>query len=87
MEDIIIQDTQSSGQAQKKKFQFSLEVLDEWIVANQKMKLKEKVIFFRLLATMVNAGLPVLKSIGILEKQEQNPVLKNIYSHIIEGVK
>ncbi|MFZ4461966.1 MAG: type II secretion system F family protein [Patescibacteria group bacterium] len=87
MEDIIIQDTQSGGQAQKKKFQFSLESLDEWIVANQKMKLKEKVIFFRLLATMVNAGLPVLKSIAILEKQEQSPVLKNIYSHIIEGVK
>lgn len=87
MEDIIIQDTQSGGQAQKKKFQFSLEALDEWIVANQKMKLKEKVIFFRLLATMVNAGLPVLKSIAILEKQEQSPVLKSIYSRIIEGVK
>ncbi len=84
MEDIIIQDTQSSAEVTKKSFRFSLESFDAWLVAHQRMKLKEKVIFFRLLATMVNAGLPVLKSIAILEKQEQNPVVKNVYSRIIE---
>lgn len=44
----------------------------------QKVKIKDKVIFFRLLATMINAGISLVKAIAILEKQEKNPVLKDI---------
>lgn len=43
--------------------------------------------FFRLLATMVNAGLPVIKSVDILTKQEKNPVMKLLYETIRLEVK
>lgn len=66
---------------------FSMDKIDEWLISRQKIKLEKKVIFFRLLATMVNAGLSVIKAISILEKQEKNPVLKRAYEAIIIGIK
>ena len=60
---------------------------EKWMISNQKMNLKQKLIFFRLLATMVNSGLPVLKAIGILEKQEKNLVIKNYYTKTIAGIR
>ncbi len=87
MDDLIIKESQSKAIEAKKKTSFSLSSVDEWLISRQGMTLKQKVIFFRLLATMVNAGLAVLKSLTILEKQEANPVVKNVYSKIIEGIK
>lgn len=52
--------------------------INKLLVAMQKVKIKDKVIFFRLLATMINAGISLVKAIAILEKQEKNPVLKDI---------
>lgn len=52
--------------------------LNDLITALQKVRIKDKVIFFRLLATMINAGISLIKAIAILEKQEKNPVLKQI---------
>ncbi|MCK9272868.1 type II secretion system F family protein [Candidatus Gracilibacteria bacterium] len=66
---------------------FGLDKINEWLIEQQKINLKSKVIFFRLLATMVNAGISVLKSITILEKQEKNLVLKKLYTNIIDGIK
>jgi type II secretory pathway component PulF len=51
------------------------------------MKTKEKVVVFRLLATMVDAGLSLMKAISILEKQEKNPVVKNILSKFSDELK
>ena len=87
MEDIIIQDSQSTNQNQKKKRDFSLDSIDAWMISRQKVKTKQKVIFFRLLATMANAGLPVMKSLSILQKQENNPVMQGIYTKIVENIK
>src|SRR5215831_18584146 len=43
-------------------------------------KVKSKVLttFTRQLATLVDAGLPLLRGLRVLEKQEKNPTLKNI---------
>lgn len=57
--------------------------IDAWLVSRQKIKLEHKVIFFRLLATMVGAGLSIIKSITILAKQEKNPILQKAYENII----
>jgi type IV pilus assembly protein PilC len=87
MEDIIIQDSQSTDQIQKKKRDFSLDTINEWMLSRQKVKTKQKVIFFRLLATMANAGLSVMKSLSILQKQETNPVMQGVYTTIVENIK
>jgi type IV pilus assembly protein PilC len=87
MEDIIIQDSQSTDQIQKKKREFSLDAIDAWMISRQKVKTKQKVIFFRLLATMANAGLPVMKSLSILQKQETHPVMLGAYTKIVESIK
>ncbi len=64
-----------------------LERFEAWMLSRQRMKNKQKVIFFRLLATMANAGLPILKSLAILEKQEKDPVAKTSFARMISGIK
>ena len=53
-------------------------------------KVKSKVLctFTRQLATLVDAGLPLLRGLRVLEKQERNPTLKEIIGELaisIEG--
>src|SRR5713226_5107100 len=49
------------------------------IVLFQRKKVKPKVlmIFTRQLATLIDSGLPLLRSLNVLAKQERNTVLKN----------
>lgn len=55
-----------------------MDKLNELFISFQSVKVKEKVIFYRLLSTMTNAWVWLVKSISILEKQEKNPLFKNI---------
>lgn len=64
-----------------------LERLDDYVVSMQTVKTKEKVIFYRLLSTMTNAWMTVVKSILVLEKQEKNPVFKTILWKFAEELK
>ena len=64
-----------------------LEKINKFLIANQKLKLKDKLIFYRLLSTMSNAGVSLVKSVSILEKQEKNPVLKHILSDFVYKIK
>jgi type IV pilus assembly protein PilC len=53
-----------------------------------RVKTKVLTAFTRQLATLVDAGLPLLRGLRVLEKQEQNPTLKNIVGELalsIEG--
>ena len=53
-----------------------------------KVKAKVLTVFTRQLATLVEAGLPLLRGLRVLEKQERNPTLKRIIGEIgtsIEG--
>lgn len=47
---------------------------------------KERVIFTRQLATLINAGLPLVQSLGTVEEQTSNKSLKNIVGQIIGDV-
>lgn len=51
-------------------------------------KVKSKVLttFTRQLATLVDAGLPLLRGMRVLEKQERNPTLKSIIGELSEAV-
>jgi len=55
-----------------------LKKINDWVVEMSGVSLKERVTFFRLLATMINAGLSLTKSLSILEEQSANPKLKKI---------
>lgn len=61
--------------------------LNDFVVSLQHVKTKEKVIFYNLLSTMTNAWITLIKSLLILEKQEKNPIFKNILWRFGEELK
>ncbi|MDD3646397.1 MAG: type II secretion system F family protein [Candidatus Gracilibacteria bacterium] len=65
----------------------AMEKLNEMLISMQTIKTKEKVIFYRLLSTMVNAGMSLLRSMMVLEKQEKNLVFKKILGRFCEELK
>ena len=58
------------------------------IVLFQRRKVKSKIlmIFTRQLATLVDAGLPLLKSLNVLAKQERDKVMRNTFIKIADSV-
>ncbi|MGJ8675932.1 MAG: type II secretion system F family protein [Akkermansiaceae bacterium] len=52
----------------------------------KKIKPKVLMIFTRQLATLIDAGLPLLRGLTVLEKQEPNPVLKETLSSLSDSV-
>jgi type IV pilus assembly protein PilC len=64
-----------SGSLKKSSF---IDKLNDIVESIQSVKTKEKVIFYNLLSTMTNAGITLIKSLVILEKQEKNPIFKKI---------
>ena len=51
-----------------------------------KVKSKNLVTFTRQLATLVDAGLPLLRGLRVLERQERNPVMKEVLGKIGQAV-
>src|SRR6184192_3740882 len=58
------------------------------IVLFQRRKVRSKVlmIFTRQLATLIDSGLPLLRSLNVLEKQERDKVLKNTINKVADSV-
>src|SRR5881394_100512 len=58
------------------------------IVLFQRRKVKSKIlmIFTRQLATLIDSGLPLLKSLNVLAKQERDKVLKNTIDKLADSV-
>src|SRR6266516_2844528 len=58
------------------------------IVLFQRKKIKPKIlmIFTRQLATLIDSGLPLLRSLNVLAKQEPDTVLKNTINKLAEAV-
>ncbi len=54
--------------------------------AGGSVKAKPLMIFTRQLATLIDSGLPLLRSLTVLEKQEPNPVLKATVNTLAESV-
>ncbi len=70
----------------KQKVSF-IDTLNAFVAGMQSLKTKDKIIFYRLMATMLNAGMSLIKSVGVLEKQEKNPTFKKILSQMLIGLK
>jgi type IV pilus assembly protein PilC len=51
-----------------------------------KVKVKILTIFTRQLATLIDAGLPLLRSLNTLSKQERNPVMRNAMADLASSV-
>ncbi len=56
------------------------------LFAKQTIKGKILMIFTRQLATLIDAGLPLLRSLTVLAKQERDPVLKSTITQLAESV-
>lgn len=75
-----------TGKAAKKKGGVNLNISIPGL--SGKVKAKVLTAFTRQLATLVDAGLPLLRGLRVLEKQERNPTLKSIIGDLalsIEG--
>ena len=64
-----------------------LDKINTYLVSMQSLKVKDKLIFYRLLSTMINAWVSLSRAIKVLEEQEKNIVLKNILSTFLEKLK
>lgn len=63
--------------------------LSEWLVEKgiaSSFGQKELGLFTKQLSVMINAGVPILQSLEILAKQEQNPAFRKVIKNIMEGV-
>jgi type IV pilus assembly protein PilC len=60
--------------------------LDRAIQRLTPVKLKDLSIFSRLLSTMINAGLPILRSLRIIVKQTENPHLAEVVQDVAKMV-
>lgn len=80
MSDILIlnEDSKQTNQVDNVVDNWFMAKLNSFILSSQKLKTKQKVMFYRLLSTMINAWMSLVKSISVLEKQEKNAVVKNI---------
>ncbi len=61
--------------------------LNDQVENLSKVKAKEKATFFRLLAVMINAGIPIVESLTVLANQTKNPRLKKNISKIADEIK
>lgn len=52
--------------------------LNETVIGWSKISLREKVTFFQLLGVMINAGMPIIRSLYVLSDQLQNVKLKSV---------
>ncbi|MBU0705759.1 type II secretion system F family protein [Patescibacteria group bacterium] len=62
------------------------EVLNDLLSQFQSIKITDKVTFFRLLATMINAGISIVKALNILMDQTENRHMKSIVRNIVEKI-
>ena len=52
----------------------------------QRVKAKQLMIYTRQLATLISAGLPLMRSLQVILKQESHPLLRQATADIVEGV-
>ena len=64
----------------------SLPDLNQMLAGSKRIKARDKAVFARQFATMINAGLAVLRALYVLEEQSENPRLKKIVKAVREDV-
>ena len=69
-----------------KKPEGFIEQLNAMLANFSSVKTSDKVSFFRLLATMINAGISIVKALNILHDQVENPHMKVIILELVEKI-
>lgn len=62
------------------------EKIDDFLIELGSVKIKDKVIFFRLLATMLNAGMSLIKALKVLAEQTENRKFAKILLSITKKI-
>lgn len=83
-QDLVILDIEENQKVSATEDYFKY--LKAFITIEASITLRQKVIFFRILATMVNASLTVLKSLTSLKKQEKDKNMAKFYDFMIEKI-
>ncbi len=83
-QDIVILDIED-GQAEVVQ-ESTFEYIKNYIFKQGSVNLRQKVVFFRILATMVNASLTILKSLTALKKQEKEENMIKFYDFMIARI-
>ncbi len=83
-QNLIILDVEETIDVQESK-SFFQRIL-EGVTPKSRITLREKVVFFRIMATMTNASMTVLKSLTALRRQEKTKKIQKFYDYVIEQV-
>jgi type IV pilus assembly protein PilC len=83
-QDIVILDIED-GQKEA-EVESTLTYIKHFLFKQWSVTLRQKVVFFRILATMVNASLTILKSLSALKKQEKDPKMIAFYDFMITRI-
>lgn len=83
-QNLVILDVEETLDERSKKTGFQ-KFLDA-LAPKSKITLREKVVFFRIMATMTNASMTVLKSLTALRRQEKTKKMQDFYDYMIERV-
>ena len=88
MSDMFILADEEVNKINNKEELSFMDKINAYLLAKQSISVKEKVLFFRLLSTMINAWITLTKAVWILEKQEKKEnVLKNILKALIKELR
>ncbi|NMC08818.1 type II secretion system F family protein, partial [Candidatus Microgenomates bacterium] len=68
----------------KEGFGLDLEQLNEINIGGVPMK--DKVVFMRQMATMVGSGLPLTRSLEIMQMQASNPLFKKVLKNVLKSI-
>lgn len=63
-----------------------IDKINDYLIETGKVKSKELVIFFRLLATMLNAGMSLVKSLKVLAAQTNNKKFERVLMRIVVNI-
>lgn len=63
-----------------------LDRMNDYFLSFQQIGVKDKLVFYRLLSTMTNAGMSLIRSVSVLEEQEKNAAFKKILYDFIEAL-
>jgi type IV pilus assembly protein PilC len=63
-----------------------MDQLNSYLAKMTRVKVSDKVSFFRLLATMINAGVSIVRALNILRDQTENAHMKDVIQGLVERI-
>lgn len=85
-ESLTAKDTPKSNSKKAQNFTDVFNQANDWLIEQSGIPLQEKLQFFQLLSTMITSGMPINKTMGLLEEQAKNPKMKLVIRDLKESV-